>query len=182
MSRIGNHPIELPQGVKVQVVGQTIKVEGPKGKLERIMRSEIKCKQEGNSLVFTRADDSKPCRAYHGMERALVNNMVTGVSRGFEKILDIIGVGYRVDVKGDVVDLALGFSHPVEFKLPAGVKGSLIKEGREIALKLEGSDRQLVMEIAARIRRIRPPECYKGKGVRYRGEQIKLKAGKTGKK
>ena len=182
MSRIGNHPIELPQGVKVQVVGQTVKVEGPKGKLERVMRSEIKCQLDGNKLVFSRQNDSKACRAYHGMERALVNNMVNGVAVGFEKVLDVIGVGYRVDVKGDVVDLALGFSHPVEFKLPAGVKASLVKEGRDVALKLEGTNKQLVMEVAAQIRRIRPPEVYKGKGVRYRGEQIKLKAGKTGKK
>ena len=182
MSRIGNHPIAIPKGVKVELAGQRVKVEGPKGKTERVMRPEISCKLEGETLVFTRKDDSKVCRAYHGLERALVNNMVQGVSAGYEKILDIIGVGYRVDVKGDVVDLALGFSHPVEFKLPQGIKANLIKEGREVALRLEGIDKQLVNETAARIRRIRPPEPYKGKGVRYRGEVIKLKAGKTGKK
>ena len=182
MSRIGKLPITVPQGVKVEVSGQTVKVEGPKGKLQRTIRPEITCKLDGGKLVFTRANESKPCRAYHGMERALVNSMVVGVSTGYEKILDIVGVGYRVDVKGDIVDLALGFSHPVNYKLPQGVKASLIKEGREIALKLEGADKQMVMETAARIRRIRPPEIYKGKGVRYRGEVIKLKAGKTGKK
>ena len=182
MSRVGNHPIEIPKGVKIELKGQHIKVEGPKGKMDREMRPEITCILDGTTLTFARRDDRKDCRAYHGTERALVNNMILGVSTGFEKILDIVGVGYRVDVKGDVVDLTLGFSHPVEFKLPEGVKASLIKEGREIALKLEGVDKQLVMETAAKIRRIRPPECYKGKGVRYRGEHIKLKAGKTGKK
>ena len=182
MSRIGNLPIEIPKGVKVEISGNLIKVEGPKGKVQRNMRREISCKVDNNTVVFTRADETKEVRAFHGMERALVNNMVKGVTSGFERVLDVLGVGYRVDVKGDTVDLTLGLSHPVAFKLPAGVKGSVLKEGKEASLKLEGVDKQLVNETAAQIRRFRPPECYKGKGIRYKGEVIKLKAGKTGKK
>jgi large subunit ribosomal protein L6 len=182
MSRIGKLPIEVPKGIKVEIAGNLVKVEGPKGKLQRQVRPEINCKVDGNVIVLDRKDDSKESRAFHGMERALVNNMVKGVATGFEKVLDVIGVGYRVDVKGDVVDLTLGLSHPVEYKLPAGVTGTAVKEGKESSLKLEGADKQLVNETAAQIRRFRPPECYKGKGIRYRGEVIKLKAGKTGKK
>ncbi|MDR2337469.1 MAG: 50S ribosomal protein L6 [Deltaproteobacteria bacterium] len=182
MSRIGKLPIEVPKGVKVEIAGNLIKVEGPKGKLQRQVRPEVTCQVDNNVIVLVRKDDTKESRAFHGMERALVNNMVKGVATGFEKILDVIGVGYRVDVKGDVVDLTLGLSHPVEYKLPAGVKGTALKEGKESALKLEGVDKQLVNETAAQIKRFRPPECYKGKGIRYRGEVIKLKAGKTGKK
>ncbi len=182
MSRIGKLPIEMPKGAKVEISGNLVKVEGPKGKLQREIRPEITIKIESNQIIVDRKDESKESRAFHGMERALVHNMVFGVTTGFEKILDIIGVGFRLDVRGDIVDLTLGFSHPVEFKLPAGVKGTAIKEGKEISLKLEGVDKQLVNETAAQIKRLRPPEVYKGKGIRYRGEVIKLKAGKTGKK
>ncbi len=185
MSRIGNQPIVMPQGVKVTIkaVGeaQHLVVEGPKGKLERGMRPEVSVAQEENQLVLTRKDDSKPARAFHGLERALINNMVVGVSEGYEKQLAFIGVGYRADVKGNTLNLGLGYSHPIDFELPEGVKGSLLKEGREIFVKLESIDKQLLGQVAAQIRSLRPPEPYKGKGVRYRGEVVKTKAGKAGK-
>ena len=132
--------------------------------------------------MVSRANDDQAVRAYHGMERALVHNMIVGVSQGFEKELQLIGVGYRADSKGNVLNLALGHSHPIDFELPAGVKGTVIKEGRDISIKLESSDRQLLGQTAARLRSLREPEPYKGKGVRYKGEVIKMKAGKSGKK
>lgn len=182
MSRIGKLPIEIPKGVKAELAGRLLKVEGPKGKMSREINSQIKVELADGKLVFTRKGDSKEERALHGMERALANNMVKGVSVGFEKHLQLIGVGYRAEPKGNGFDLALGYSHPVQFDMPQGVKGTVIKEGRDIFLKVEGPDKQLVGQVAAEIRRLRPPEPYKGKGIRYRGEVIKLKAGKAGKK
>ncbi len=182
MSRIGKLPIELPDGVKAEIAGHLVKVQGPKGSLERTVREEVTVVLEDGKLVLTRKDDTKESRAFHGMERALVNNMVTGVSQGFEKILELIGVGYRADVKGNVINLGLGYSHDIDFPVPEGVTASLLKEGRDVALKLESIDRQLLGQVAAKIRGLRKPEPYKGKGVRYRGEQIRRKAGKAGKK
>ncbi len=183
MSRIGKQPITVPKGVKVAISGQLLKVEGPKGKLERTLREEISAKMEGETILLSRDNDSKQSRAFHGMERALVNNMVVGVSQGFEKELQLIGVGYRAEEgKGNVISLALGHSHPIEFDLPAGVKGTVVRDGREVSVKLESADRQLLGQTAARLRSLRPPEPYKGKGVRYRGEVVKMKAGKSGKK
>jgi large subunit ribosomal protein L6 len=182
MSRIGKQPVVLPKGVKAVIAGQLLKVEGPKGKAERNIRPEISVKQEGETLLLTRQSDEKKVRAYHGLERALVHNMVQGVSQGFEKELQLIGVGYRADSKGSTLNLALGHSHPIDFVLPAGVKGTVVKEGRDISIKLESVDKQLLGQTAAQIRGLRKPEPYKGKGVRYKGEVIKMKAGKSGKK
>ncbi len=185
MSRIGKQPVALPKGVKAEIAGQLVKVEGPKGKMERRLRPEIKAQMVDGEMVLSidpAKEGGREVRAFHGLERALVNNMVVGVSTGFVKELELIGVGYRAEMSGTTLNLALGYSHPIDFPLPKGVKGSVIKEGREIFIRLEGCDRQLVGETAARIRQLRKPEPYKGKGVRYRGEKIKLKAGKAGKK
>lgn len=182
MSRVGKLPVELPKDVKAVVSGQLLKIEGPKGKMKRNVRPEISVSVKGNQLVFERIDDSKPTRAYHGMERALANNMVQGVSKGFEKQLALIGVGYKAEEKGKNLVFSLGYSHPIEFVFPEGIKGSLIKEGREVFVKVEGVDKQLVGQVAAKIRSLRAPEPYKGKGVRYRNEVVKTKAGKAGKK
>lgn len=182
MSRIGKKPVVIPKGVKAEVVGQLVKIEGPKGKLERKLRPEISARIVDGRILVAPLKESKATNAFHGLERALLHNMVTGVSEGFAKELEVIGVGYRADIKGSTLNLALGHSHPIDFPLPKDVKGSVIKEGREIFIRLEGPDRQAIGETAAQIIRLRPPEPYKGKGVRYRGQVIKLKAGKTGKK
>lgn len=181
MSRIGKQPVPLPSGVKVEVAGGLLKVEGPKGKLSRELRPEISAEVVDNQLVFSRRDDAKQTRAYHGLERSLGSNMVQGVSVGYEKQLELIGVGYKADAKGKVLNLGLGYSHDINFPVPEGIQASVIKEGREIFVKLEGIDKQLVGQVAAQIRSLRPPEPYKGKGVRYKGEQVKRKAGKAGK-
>jgi len=180
MSRIGNQPISLPSGVKVAITGQQVKVEGPKGKLEREVLPFIEVTQEDNTIVCKRRSDEKQARAAHGLERSLINNMVVGVSEGYEKQLALVGVGYRADVKGKTINLGLGYSHPIDYPLPDGVKASLLKEGRDTFIKLESIDKQLIGQVAAQIRALRPPEPYKGKGVRYRGEEIRLKAGKAG--
>jgi len=182
MSRIGNQPVELPGGVKAEIAGQLLKVEGPKGKLEREVRPEILVELAEGKIVFSRKKNDKQSRAFHGLERALASNMVTGVYEGYEKQLALLGVGYRADVKGQNINLNLGYSHLIDFPLPDGVKGSLVKEGRDTFVKLEGADKQLVGQVAAQIRALRPPEPYKGKGVRYRDEYVRRKAGKAGKK
>ena len=182
LSRVGKQPIAIPKGVKAIIAGQLLKVEGPKGKLQRELRPEVVVAQDGEELVLTRKDDTKQSRAFHGMERALVFNMVQGVSAGFERELALIGVGYRAEMKGNVVNLALGYSHPIDFPLPEGVKATVVKDGRDLFLKLESIDKQLLGLTAAKIRALRKPEPYKGKGVRYRNEVVKMKAGKTGKK
>jgi large subunit ribosomal protein L6 len=182
MSRIGKQPIELPSGVKAEIAGRLLKIKGPKGEMSREIRPEISAAVEDGKLVFTRCDEEKQTRAYHGLERALASNMVTGVSKGFERQLELVGVGYRVEENGKNLLFSLGYSHPIDFPIPVGIKASLLKEGRETFVKLEGADKQLLGETAARIKALRPPEPYKGKGVRYRGEVIKTKAGKAGKK
>lgn len=182
MSRVGKQPIALPKGVKAEISGQRIKVQGPKGSLQRDIRPEIKLELVDNNLVLTRRDEVQSTVAYHGLERALINNMVVGVSEGFTKELELIGVGYRADLKGKNLDLGLGYSHPIQFDVPEGLKAEVIKEGRQIFIKIEGADRQLVGQVAAKLRSLRAPEPYKGKGVRYKGEVVKIKAGKAGKK
>jgi len=181
MSRIGKQPVALPSGVKANIAGQLLKLEGPKGKLEREIRPEITVTEEDGSLVFVRVDDTKQSRAFHGLERSLVQNMVTGVAEGFSKELALVGVGYKANVKGSVVELHLGYSHPIDFKLPDGVKAELLKEGRDSFVKLTSIDKQKLGQVAAEIRSLRPPEPYKGKGVRYRNEEVRRKAGKAGK-
>ncbi|HEX2577097.1 MAG TPA: 50S ribosomal protein L6 [Aquihabitans sp.] len=179
MSRIGKAPIPVPSGVDVTVAGRHVTVKGPKGSLERDLPGTITVRQDGDQLVVERPDDERQTRAMHGLVRSLVNNMVVGVTDGFTKELEIIGVGYRATARGaDGLDLALGFSHPVVVNAPAGVTFEVPAPNR-IAVK--GSDKELVGQVAADIRKLRKPEPYKGKGVRYLGEHVVRKAGKSGK-
>jgi len=179
MSRIGKAPIPVPSGVDVTVADRTITVKGPKGTLDRVIPGTITVRQEGSELLVERPDDERQSRAMHGLVRSLVNNMVVGVTDGFTKQLEIIGVGYRATAKGqDTLDLALGFSHPVEVKAPAGVTFDVPAPNR---IDVKGSDKELVGQVAADIRKLRKPEPYKGKGVRYLGEHVVRKAGKSGK-
>lgn len=179
MSRIGKLPIQIPAGVKVAKKGNVVSVEGPKGKLEQDIHPKAVVAVEGDVITVTRADESKLSRSVHGLARTLINNMVIGVTQGYEKKLEIVGVGYRVTQKGKDLDFALGFSHPVVVTPPAGIE--LVAETQQ-KVSVKGIDKQLVGQVAANIREIRPPEPYKGKGVRYSGEYILRKAGKAGKK
>lgn len=179
MSRIGKKPIVLPKGVKVAINGQNIQVEGPLGKLSTTVHEVIGVKMEGEEIVLSRPDDLKFSRAIHGTTRALVANMVEGVSKGYQKILEIVGVGYRVEQKGKDLNLVLGFSHPVLYKAPEGV--TLTAEG-QLKVVIKGIDKQKVGQAAAEIRKFRRPEPYKGKGIKYEGELVRRKQGKkTGK-
>jgi large subunit ribosomal protein L6 len=179
MSRIGKAPIPVPSGVDVTVAGGRVTVKGPKGSLDREIPGTITIRQDGDLLLVERPDDERQSRAMHGLVRSLVNNMVVGVTDGFTKELEIIGVGYRATAKGaDTLDLALGFSHPVEVKAPAGVTFDVPSPNR---IDVKGSDKELVGQVAADIRKLRKPEPYKGKGVRYLGEHVVRKAGKSGK-
>ncbi len=174
MSRVGKKPIPLPQGVKI-TVGEKLNVEGPKGKLTVAIPEGIRIEQKDSHLEIVR--DSDKYAALHGLTRALAANAVQGVSAGFVRELDIVGTGYRADVKGKVATFTLGYSHPIEFILPTGVD---LKIDRQTHLVLSGHDRQEVGQIAAHIRALRPPDPYKNKGVRYTGEALRKKAGKTG--
>lgn len=177
MSRIGKKAITLPAKVSVKFGADgTVNVEGPKGKLAWTLPKEIKATLEGNVVSFDRASEDRKTRALHGLSRALVNNMVRGVSEGFVKDLEIQGVGFKAAVKGSVLDLSLGFSHPILFNIPQGIKVTVAENTK---IKVEGVDRQLVGQVAADIRSYYPPEPYKGKGVRYAGEHIIRKEGKT---
>ncbi len=175
MSRIGKRNVDLPKGVTVQITADIITAKGPKGSLTVKRHEAVEVKQEGAQLVFIRSGDSKPERAAHGLMRALTNNLVKGVSTGFERQLEINGVGYRAEVKGGNLVLSLGYSHPVEFKLPEGVAAKVDKN----MLILSGMDKQLLGAAAAKIRSFRAPEPYKGKGVKYIEEKIQRKAGKA---
>ncbi len=177
MSRIGKKPIPVPSGVTVTVDGSTIKVKGPKGELTRQLRSEITVEQNDGELTMTRPNDSKENRAYHGLTRALVANMVEGVTNGFKKTLEIIGVGYRAEKKGEELVLTVGYSHQVKYPQPAGI--TLTAQTPTMVI-IEGIDKQKVGQVAAELRAVRPPEPYKGKGIRYQGEQVRRKAGKAG--
>jgi large subunit ribosomal protein L6 len=186
MSRIGKNPIPVPAGVEVTLSGRTITVTGPNGTLSRDIPGEIVVRQEdgdgdaGRTIVVERPNDERQNRALHGLTRSLVNNMVVGVTTGFSKQLEIVGVGYRAEAQGpDAIKLALGFSHPVNVKAPAGVTFE-VPAATQVVVK--GIDKEVVGQVAANIRSIRKPEPYKGKGVRYAGERILRKAGKTGKK
>jgi large subunit ribosomal protein L6 len=176
MSRIGNAPIKIPKGVKTAQSGQTISVEGPKGKLSFEVPSPITFTIESDVISFQRPNEQHTIRALHGMARAMTNNMVVGCSEGFKRTLEIVGVGYRAVVKGRNIDLTLGFSHPISYPLPEGVNAEVDKEGK---LHLSSADKALLGSVAADIRRFRPPEPYKGKGVRYQGENIIRKEGKA---
>ena len=177
MSRIGKKLIELPDKVKLSVSGEgAVSVEGPKGKLGWTLPKQIQARIEGSQVTIERLSEDRKVRALHGLSRALLNNMVTGVSAGFVKDLEIQGVGFKAAVKGPILDLNLGFSHDLHFPIPAGIK---ITVAENTKIKIEGIDRQLVGQVAADIRAYYPPEPYKGKGVRYAGEKINRKEGKT---
>jgi large subunit ribosomal protein L6 len=176
MSRIGKQPVILPAGVKVSLADQTLKVEGPKGKLQQNVPAGITLKVEGNQAQVLRPDDERRSKAYHGLVRSLLANMVDGVSKLFEKELHIEGVGYRAAVAGKKLNLTLGYSHPVEFDIPEGIT---IVVDAQTEIKVTGMDKQLVGQVAANIRFLRKPEVYRGKGVRYKNEVIRRKAGKT---
>lgn len=176
MSRIGRMPIPIPPGVKVDLADGHITVTGPKGALSFTVPAGIEVAQEGQELVVRRASDDRKLRALHGLTRTLVNNMVVGASAGFEKRLEIVGTGYRAQQTGRALTISVGYSHPVVFMPPEGI--TLSVDGPRIVVS--GADKQKVGEVAAQLRRIRPPEPYKGKGIRYQGEMIRRKAGKTG--
>lgn len=176
MSRIGKSPVKIPKGVTVTAKGQTLSVKGPQGELSFEVPAAIQFKVEGDTISFTRTSDERTVRALHGTARAMTANMLTGCSVGFTRTLDIVGVGYRAAVKGDTVDLTLGFSHPVSYKLPAGVKAEVDKDGK---LHVKSADKAVLGQVAADLRSFRPPEPYKGKGIRYLNEKITLKEGKA---
>jgi large subunit ribosomal protein L6 len=177
MSRIGKKSIEIPDKVKLAVSDTgSIKVEGPKGKLEWVLPEAIKLRIEGKQAVLDRSVENRSTKALHGLSRSLINNMVVGVSQGFQKDLEIHGVGFRAQVQGKNLNLSIGFSHPVVFPIPDGIK---ITVQESTKLLVEGIDKQLVGQVAADVRAFYPPEPYKGKGIRYTGEQILRKEGKT---
>ncbi|AEH45340.1 ribosomal protein L6 [Thermodesulfatator indicus DSM 15286] len=188
LSRIGRKPIPLPDGVKVEIKEDKIIVQGPKGRLEKPRPPLVEIKVEDKEVKVLPAEVQKrlatKVKAFHGLARALLNNWVVGVYKGFTKSLDIVGLGYKADLKGDTLILSVGYSHPVEFKLPKGVSAKVQRGAGDVQFQiiLEGIDKELVGQTAANIRKIRPPEPYKGKGIRYTGEKILRKAGKGGKK
>ena len=179
MSRIGKKPIPLPKGVTVKIEGNTVAVQGPKGKLDTSLPSGIKMQQQDGNLVAIRENDSQA--ALHGLARALVNNAVEGVTKGWTRELEIVGIGYRAEMKGKLtVVFNLGYSHPIEYPLPTGVEAAV--DPKQTRITLNGIDRQKVGQVAAEMRALRPPDPYKNKGVRYVGERLKKKVGKTGAK
>ncbi|ANY24569.1 MULTISPECIES: 50S ribosomal protein L6 [Gordonia] len=178
MSRIGKNPIEIPAGVDVTIDGQNVTVKGPKGELSLTISEPIAVAKEDNSIVVTRPNDERRSRALHGLSRSLVNNLVVGVTQGYTKKMEIFGVGYRVQAKGSDLEFALGYSHPVPIEAPAGITFAVESPTK---FSVSGIDKQQVGEISAVIRRLRRPDPYKGKGIRYEGEQIRRKVGKTGK-
>ncbi|GAB4567179.1 MAG: 50S ribosomal protein L6 [Anaerolineae bacterium] len=181
MSRVGKLPIAVPQGVTVEIApGNKVTVKGPKGELTRTFSPDMIIERSDGQLIVKRPSDSRTHRALHGLTRALLANMVTGVTSGFRKELQIEGVGYRADMMGDRLVVQVGYSHPVEFLPPPGIRFSVDRAGRIITV--EGIDKELVGLIAAKIRDVRPPEPYKGKGIRYVGERVRQKAGKAGRK
>jgi large subunit ribosomal protein L6 len=180
MSRIGLKPISLPDGVQVDIQGSHVTVRGPKGELNRTFHRDMEIVLEDAILRVKRPTDQRTHKALHGLTRALLANMVTGVSEGYTKDLEIVGTGYRAESQGpSKLTLYLGYSHPIEFEAPEGISFEVPRGGR--AISIHGADKELVGEIAARIRRQRPPEPFKGKGIRYRDEYVRRKAGKAGK-
>lgn len=179
MSRVGKKPIPVPKGVQVDVQGNTVRVKGPKGELSRSFSPEIGIALEDSTVVVTRPSDAPAVRALHGTTRAVIQNMVTGVNDGFSKALQVEGVGYRAELKGKQLVMALGFSHPVTVEPPAGITFAVDERTRTITIS--GIDKELVGQVASDVRAWRPPEPYKGKGLRYLGERVRRKAGKAGK-
>ena len=179
MSRIGKKPVVIPKGVSIEIKGNFIAVKGPKGELSRTLPPEMTITAENDTIVVTRPSDMGRDRALHGLTRSLINNMVEGVTNGFSKALEIRGVGYKAEATSKGARLIVGYSHVVEYEAPKGV--TITVEGNT-TVKVEGIDKQAVGQVAAEIRRVRPPEPYKGKGIRYVGEAVRTKAGKTGAK
>ena len=178
MSRIGRLPVTVPAGVDIAIEGQTVKVKGPKGELSHVVAEPITVEQGENGLEVKRPDDARMSRSLHGLTRTLINNMVLGVTEGYEKKLEIHGTGYRVLAKGSNLEFALGYSHSITVEPPSGITFAVENQTR---FAVQGIDKQLVGEVAANIRKLRKPDPYKGKGVRYAGEQIRRKVGKAGK-
>ncbi len=179
MSRIGRLPVTVPSGVDIEVKGSYVRVKGPKGQMEHVFPASMKISKQDGSLLVERPNDEREQRALHGMTRALIQNMVTGVSTGFERVLEVNGVGYRAELSGKNLMLYVGYSHPVEVKPPEGISFEVDTKTRQI--KIKGYDKQAIGQLAADIRKVRPPEPYKGKGIKYLEEKIRRKAGKTGK-
>ncbi|MBX7093251.1 MAG: 50S ribosomal protein L6 [Flavobacteriales bacterium] len=180
MSRIGKAPIEIPKGVEVKIEGNNVAVKGPKGELNQAINPSVSVSMEENKLVLTRQGDEKQTRALHGLYRALLNNMVTGVSKGYKIEQELIGVGYRANATGQQLELSLGFSHNVVFELPKEIKVTTTAEkGQAPRIIMESHDKQLIGMVAAKIRSLRKPEPYKGKGIRFVGENVRRKAGKS---
>ena len=179
MSRIGKKPIPVPKNVTATVEGQTVKVKGPKGELERRLHPSMAIALDDGNITVQRPSDEAGHRALHGLTRTLVANMVDGVTKGYSKQLEIIGVGYKAEARPYGLQLALGFSHPVEYRAPKGIK---LTAPQPTQIIIEGADKELVGQVAAELRSLRPPEPYKGKGIKYQGEQIRRKAGKAGAK
>ncbi len=177
MSRIGKLPVAIPKGVTVTLDGNTVKVKGPKGELTHKLPAGISVAQANESLDVKRASDETNHKALHGLTRSLINNMVDGVTKGYQKQLEITGVGYKAEVRPYGLQLALGFSHPVEYKAPSGIK---LTAPQPTTIVIDGADKMMVGQVAAELRSLRPPEPYKGKGIRYAGEVIRRKAGKAG--
>jgi large subunit ribosomal protein L6 len=175
MSRIGKKPIPVPQGVKVQVEGRQVRAEGPKGKLAQPIPDGLQAALDNNRILISRGSDERHIRALHGLTRSLVANMVNGVKDGFERKLEISGIGYRAQMQGKALQLALGYSHPIVFPLPEGVTAEI---DRQVAITLRGPDKALLGETAAKLRSLRKPDPYKGKGIKYAGEVIRRKVGK----
>jgi large subunit ribosomal protein L6 len=178
MSRIGRLPIDIPAGVTVTIDGQAVAVKGPKGELSLRVKEPIEARLEENQVVVTRPDDERDSRSLHGLTRTLINNQIIGVTEGFTKSLEVVGTGYRLASKGQGIEFSLGYSHSITVEPPAGI--SFTVEGND-KLTVSGIDKQAVGEVAANIRKLRKPEPYKGKGVRYAGEVVRRKAGKAGK-
>ena len=179
MSRIGRKPVTVPKGVTLQVEGNSVAVKGPRGELRRALHPDMEIAVKDNQFTVARPSEEKRHKALHGLTRTLVQNMVEGVSKGFSKSLEIQGVGYKAEPKPYGVNLIVGYSHPVKYEAPKGIK---ITVDNNTMVKIEGADKELVGQVAAELRSVRPPEPYKGKGLRYVGEQVRRKAGKTGAK
>jgi large subunit ribosomal protein L6 len=179
VSRIGRKPVAIPKGVSVAVNGQIVSVKGPRGELRRTLHRDMLVSMSGDQVLVARPTEENRHKALHGLSRTLVQNMVDGVSKGFAKTLEIQGVGYKAEAKPYGVNLIVGFSHPVKYEAPKGIK---ISVDNNTVVKIEGADKELVGQVAAELRNVRPPEPYKGKGIRYQGEHVRRKAGKTGAK
>jgi large subunit ribosomal protein L6 len=177
MSRIGKHPVIVPSGVTVTVEGNTVKVKGPRGELTRTLHPEMKVALENNQITVSRPSDESNHKALHGLSRTLVANMVEGVTKGYQKQLDIVGVGYKAETRPYGLQLVLGFSHAVEYRAPQGIK---LSAPQPTQIVVEGPNKEIVGQVAAELRSLRPPEPYKGKGIKYVGEQVRRKAGKAG--